>query len=76
MQVLDLASNMLTGPIEQLLTGLPLLRVLRVNNNQLTGSLPSRFGSTHIEVRSTPILGRQSLSVAQGSLAFSRHTAT
>ena len=54
LQVLDLASNMLTGPIDQVLSGLPLLKELRVNNNLLSGTLPEHFASAHIEVPSFP----------------------
>ena len=46
-----MASNMLTGPIDNLLEGLPILNEFRVNNNNLTGTLPDHFGSKHLEVR-------------------------
>lgn len=49
-QVLDLASNRLTGSIEEILGNLPVLKELRVNNNQLSGNLPRHFMSSHIEV--------------------------
>lgn len=51
LQVLDLASNQLTGRIDHLLRGLPILKEFRVNNNFLTGPLPPTFASSHIEVR-------------------------
>jgi len=49
LQILDVASNMLTGPIDAVLRGLPLLKELRVNNNNLTGTLPEHFASSYIE---------------------------
>ena len=42
---------MLTGRIDSLLEGLPILNEFRVNNNHLTGTLPDSFGSKHLEVR-------------------------
>ena len=50
LQVLDLASNLLTGSVGSLLGELAVLKELRVNNNQLTGGLPRHFASSHIEV--------------------------
>lgn len=49
-KVLDLASNNLTGRVDELLMRLSILKEFRVNNNQLTGSMPMDFASTHIEV--------------------------
>jgi hypothetical protein len=45
---------MLTGPISTVLSGIPLLKELRVNNNFLTGTLPDHFASTHIEAPPPP----------------------
>ena len=53
--MLDLASNCLTGRIESILGGLPVLKELRVNNNFLTGGMPAQFMSSHIEVSQSKI---------------------
>ncbi|RZR96347.1 hypothetical protein BHM03_00025349 [Ensete ventricosum] len=39
----DLSYNNFTGPVPDILAGLPFLQVLNLSSNQSTGSIPSAF---------------------------------
>lgn len=51
LQILHLADNKLTGPIDQAIESMHFLSTLLVGSNQLTGPLPSAMATTRLQVR-------------------------
>ena len=52
LQILHLADNMLTGPIDQAIESMHFLSTLLVGSNQLTGPLPAAMATSRLQVLS------------------------